>query len=295
MALDCLGSFQTYCKDPHRLWIFDDGSLTEPDKDQLKNHLGDFRFVSREEADDAAADQLANHPNITRYRSHAAVALKVTDIPLFFPDGFAFTDSDVLLTRPIHGFAIPRHHQWDARFMQDEGEAYCFPPYRRGITSPANVRLVPRLNAGFFQLNAGFFDRDYADWVIGKVLDDQYPSWFLDQTTLAALASRNNAARFNPEQVRVPPEITDDTTDIPAVVHFIGSYRDPFKSPLYRRKLASHSRPAEEAPTELQTAPFTRDSLLHAVSFALLRRFRLRFGHPGSPKRYHQYEPVPTG
>ena len=68
MALKCLASLVRSSRESVELVIHDDGSLTGPDLDALREKLPVAAVVTRAEADERMRSLLARHPACARFR-----------------------------------------------------------------------------------------------------------------------------------------------------------------------------------------------------------------------------------
>lgn len=283
MALECLGSFKEFCRDPHHLWVFDDGSLEAGDIERLREGLGEFRYVPRQEADDRTSTPLRGLPHLRSYRLQGALAYKLTDIPFFFPEGFTFVDSDILFTRSFKGVVKRLDCSFSNRFMEDEDDDYSIPAYRRGWASPRGIRLVPRINSGLFDVTKDFYEPSFVDWFVKYVLAADYHPWFLEQTTYSALAARASSAYFDQRQVRLPCHAR--LGYVPVAIHFMTTYRHLLFDRHYRAMLAGIHETTTDSIERVRVSRCPSDSFSAAVLRAILKRYRRRFRYPGSPPR----------
>lgn len=68
MALWCVKSLLHYAKRKYRVVLHDDGSLTDRDAENLRQHLINSRIIRRSEADELMREKLGHLPNCSQYR-----------------------------------------------------------------------------------------------------------------------------------------------------------------------------------------------------------------------------------
>jgi hypothetical protein len=202
MALACLGSLLASSSTPLSLHIHDDGSLTDADRERLRQGLPDCIVVLPENADDAVLPELARYPECSAFRKKSALARKLLDVPLISTEPFVFCDSDVLWQRPFEGlFELP-----DATtkvvFMRDHQEAYALRPWN--LMGRRAVQVPRRVNTGLMLASPAVLDLDFLEWLLALRLPSfsRFPLW-TEQTCWAALGRRAGCRMWDPAQIRV--------------------------------------------------------------------------------------------
>ena len=210
MAVDCLGSAQTSCREPLRFRIHDDGSLGSAELDRLTEGLaGEVEFVSRSKADERMAERLSAYPALTRLRGYYPVALKLLDAPLWdeAADEFRFLDSDILFLRPVSDVFSPVVGS-DAIFMRDRESNYSLRSWQLAISG--GLRLPRKVNSGIIRCRRSAYDLDFLNWFVSRKIHCAIP-WVVEQTAWAAMGFRaaGGCRVLDPERVRVVREHED--------------------------------------------------------------------------------------
>lgn len=207
MAVDCLGSLVRHCDAELRLLIHDDGSLTAEDSDRL-SELGSVRIVTREEADDRMASELARFPAARSLRSEMPLALKLLDTVAFHPGpNYAFVDSDVLFIRPCRNPFLFDDESTRAIFMDDRENCYCFRSWQ--LLAERRIRLPARVNTGLVVCRKDAYDLEAIEWFLSRRSCRSIPG-MREQTAWAFLGQRVGCRKFDPRHARIMREDEGD-------------------------------------------------------------------------------------
>ena len=221
LATRCLSSLLTYSREPLRLSLHDDGSLTDTDIETLTASLPGARVIRRREADDLMADTLRRHPTCAAFRGRNPFGLKLLDAPLT-TDGpvLRYCDTDVLFFRPFQQlFELP--DDVDAVFMTDTHDAYTL---RSWQLLAHRLRLVSRSNAGLMCFRMSRFDLDRVEWFL-KQITPSHLRHFAEQTAWALLAAPLVTRQWDNAQVRFIVRGVPRPAGLVAG-HYIGPFRD---------------------------------------------------------------------
>lgn len=263
MALDCLGSLAAYCVEPLRFRIHDDGTLTAEGRERLGKRLGAVSFLSRAEADERLAGEIARRPALARFRSTNPLALKLIDVPLLAEgDGLFYCDSDVLFRRPFRGLFRATA---EALFMSDVDHAYSVRSWQ--LLVHRRLRLPRRVNTGIVCFPRARYDLDLVDWYLAQP-GFQHPSVWAEQTAWALLGARAGCRRIDPQQALLP--VAGWERHDPVAVHFVSPLRH-----LLAGELAVARNRHGEAPEEIRTTSAGRLRFFH-LAMAELRRWLSR-------------------
>ena len=125
VALICLKSLIDHSRELVEVAIFDDGTLNERDKDQLRDIGSGTTIVGAREADEKSLSILERYPACLKYRQSNLFGRKTLDMPLAAQGNFYYMDSDIYFLRPFRGLFDLDESCADALFMRDIKEAYC--------------------------------------------------------------------------------------------------------------------------------------------------------------------------
>ena len=225
LGILCLGSLSRFSADPVQIVLHDDGSLTPEDRSKLVDALPNFILISREEADAVILPLLRNYPHCSAFRMRNPTALKLIDAAHFAQGDIIIVDTDVLFLRP---FKSAFHWPSDAVqsvFLNDYLESFCLRPWQtRGLT------IRSRYNSGLMMIRRRHFDLMTMERLVETIetnpgfINNTSYQWFLEQTCWAAIASRIEARRWNPQQMRViDPQAKYDERLVAG--HFVSSVR----------------------------------------------------------------------
>jgi hypothetical protein len=264
MALLCLGSLLARSRQPLRLCLHDDGTLTAADLERLAAALGGPVVVSRREADERLAGLLADRPAARAFRLANPLGLKLLDVPLLAAgEELAYCDSDVLFLRPFGRlFELPPGA--GALFMSDPQNAYSVRSWH--LLREPRLRLAAHVNSGIIVFRTGRFDLDLAEWFLGRPQYRFAPVW-VEQTCWALLAQPAGCWLLDPEAVSIP---------VPGRPAAAGQVALHFVSPV-RGLLASFAQPqgtAFQSPVELKSFPAPRLSAPSLAVTEVRRRWR---------------------
>src|ERR1039458_6188585 len=123
-AKPCLRSLVTFCQDPIRLVIHDDGSLTQASVELLSTAFPDSILVPRRLADAEMAAALAHFPNMAEARIHLPHVLKLSDVTLTHRESeiVRYVDTDVLFQRRFRGLFPVSDQTTSGAFMMRSEE-----------------------------------------------------------------------------------------------------------------------------------------------------------------------------
>ena len=204
MALRCFASLARFNREPFRLRIHDDGTLTEEDRGRLRDAVpGGVSVVSRREADEAMTARLEKYPVCLRYRQSQVMSLKLFDIALFEPGPMHYCDSDILFLRPFSGFSAPlAAARPPLVLMRDLFNTYSG-GWRR-LLARDRVPLADRINAGLILLDPARLDLDFVEWFMQQPVALETPH-FADQTIWSALVQRDGGFVLDEERFVFAP------------------------------------------------------------------------------------------
>ena len=203
MAERCLASLVRFNREPFRLRLHDDGTLTDEDRDRLRAVVPDVGFIDRREADAAMSERLARYPACLRYRQTQTMALKLFDVALLEPGHLHYCDCDILFLRPFVGFSTPlAAANPPVVLMHDLFNTYSG-GWRR-LLERGRVPLADRINAGVTLLDPARFDLDFVEWFMGRPEATDMPH-FAEQTTWSALVQRDGGYVLDRRAFGFPP------------------------------------------------------------------------------------------
>jgi hypothetical protein len=225
-SLTCLPTLLRYSKDPVRLVIHEDGTLTEQSRDTLRAAIAGVEFVSRALADEEVSERLKKHPRCRAARTANIMFLKMFDVALLEPAELAYCDSDILFLRPFTGLFGARDSRFGALFMADAKNAYAVRPWH--LWPLGRLRLAARANAGLMRVASGVMDLDFVEWLIGRM--SQSPVWarrsyWDEQTCWSALAQRAGCGLWDARRVVMASADMAVFTPDAVAVHFVATYR----------------------------------------------------------------------
>lgn len=229
----CLGSLLKYCKDPIRLTIHDDGTLTPSDLDKLSHYLANPNFISREIADKKVLPLLEKFPACIKYREQNALGLKLFDVSLLQSSDspLYFLDSDVLFFRPFR--LPPQIEKNSAIFMQDSQQAFSLLPW--DIKPFGSIEAIGKVNTGFITIWAENVDLNYIESILSnpRLSNSTFQKrrQWVEQTCWAALATQlSSTYLLNSNQVSIAAENMGAVTSDLVATHFVSTYRGKLKS-----------------------------------------------------------------
>jgi len=258
-ALLCLNSLLRCARQPLRLVLHDDGSLTDEDADRLQECLGAGAagaptLIRRAEADARMAEVLRGRPASLRYRDRHLLALKLLDA-FHLNDAsetFCYCDSDILFLQPFTGLFEPAAPA--AVFASDISDAYSI---RYGLLAEPGLLLPRRLNTGVFRIRRACYDPDLVEWFVSKPRH-LAKLYFAEQTCWALLAFRAGGELISGEQISVVrPGVGADAGRI--ALHYAGRSKFGLSAATAPRG-GSGDAPNAQPPAVIQTAPMRRCS-----------------------------------
>lgn len=196
MALWSLKSFSRFAELRPRIFVHDDGSLTDEDEATLCAQVSNSTVIRRAEADRRVDAWLQRHPNCRRMRQERAFfcALKLFDPWCYAPhDVLLFLDGDVLFfKRPRE--LLEHADQGTACFGSDYQDAYAVSPST--LRERLGIDVLPHVNAGLMVLS-----RKHFDLAVAERYFEAFPSPVTnrhEQTIYALLHSLAGATRLGP-------------------------------------------------------------------------------------------------
>jgi hypothetical protein len=225
LGILCLGSLSRFSADPVQIVLHDDGSLTPEDRSKLVDALPNVILISREEADAVILPLLRNYPRCSAFRTRNPTALKLIDAAYFAQSDIIVVDTDVLFLRPFKSAFHWPSSAVQSVFLHDYFESFCLRPWQtRGLT------IRSRYNSGLMMIRRRHFDLMTMERLVETIetnpgfINNTSYQWFLEQTCWAAIASRIEARRWNPQQMRViNPQAKYDERLVAG--HFVSSVR----------------------------------------------------------------------
>ena len=182
-AMWCFKTYYIYNRVNYNLCMYDDGSLTEESKDLFKKHFIGCRIISKEEADNKAADVLKHFPYCKKVRD---METNVSHRKLF--DYFNHTNLGYIITFDSDMIWYDKSRQIED-YLKDKipfyvGGGWGYLNYIRDVSylNLKKFRPVGNLNAGLLGCltDNSFYDLEF----IEKFLKTLYeaPSHFFDST-----------------------------------------------------------------------------------------------------------------
>jgi len=202
-AVPCLRSLLTFCQDPIRLVIHDDGSLTQASVELLTTAFPDSILVPRRVADAEMADKLAHFPHMAEARIQLPHVLKLSDVTLTHQESAVtrYVDTDVLFQRRFRGLFPVSDQSTSGAFLMDSANSFGAHP--RDFWPLGPLRLVRHLNSGLFWIRRDRIDYQRMEYLFkrwGPHRIRRYHGWF-EQTVWADQAWRARCALFDPAQL----------------------------------------------------------------------------------------------
>lgn len=224
MSLQCLASLHRCHRPACGFRLYDDGTLTDADRERLHAALDPVTFVRRSDIDAEIEERLARHPACRAYRREQVYAAKLLDVPLHSDGSFVFCDSDILFLRPFTGFERVRALCPRPVFMQDIWDSYAMRYWE--LLNPFRLRLVQRLNSGVMILDTAHLDLDFLEWFLNRPRPAHFSHF--EQTFWSALIRRDGGKLLAPEQVGYPPSGGQSGAESAVAWHFVGPLRKGF-------------------------------------------------------------------
>jgi len=208
-------------REPIHLRLFDDGSLTDDDEEELRASLDLPKDgVLRAPASPTA---LQAYPQLLRVREQFVMCRKLFDLPMYCEEPVLILDTDVLFLRPFEGLAEAALKH-DFVCMRDQQSAYSPSMLARIGLRLRGDSLISHANAGVLLVNPKRLDLERLNAFFSEPDHLRYPA-LVEQTAWALLgASANSPAYWRPEAVAFPPQ--DLFPDDNAIAwHFAADYR----------------------------------------------------------------------
>lgn len=224
MALKSFGSLRRCHRPTFEFCLYDDGTLTATDRDQLSAALAPVSFVARTDLDTMMDARLERYPACRAYRYEQIYSAKLLDVPLHSDGPCVFCDSDILFLRPFTGFERVRLACPEPIFTQDIWNTYAIAP--RDFLNPWRTRLVERLNSGVMILHTSQLDLDFLEWFLSRPRPAQFSHF--EQTYWSALVHRDGGKFLAPEQFAYPPYSRQSAPGTAVAWHFVGTFRSEF-------------------------------------------------------------------
>ncbi|MEI6070428.1 MAG: hypothetical protein WCS31_01435 [Verrucomicrobiae bacterium] len=186
-----------------KLFIHEDGSVDARSRERIEARLPGVRFVTRQEADKAAAQLLKNHPACLRNRSRHNLFLKFFDPMAFAPgDKFLILDADLFFyRRPEFLLRWAEGPERACYYNRDVKEVYCLP--RETIEKVIGVRLWECFNSGLLCICREALDLDLGERLLSALETTAHHPQFFEQTLYALCASAFNRGGPLPEQYEI--------------------------------------------------------------------------------------------
>lgn len=263
-AAPCLASLLRCCRDPIRLRVHDDGTLTAEDQAALRGALG-AEVLTRAGADALVAGALAPFPATRAFRERNPLALKLVDVGLVGEDqeAIAYCDADILFLRPFAGLFVRRPER--PLFMRDGQDAYSVRPWQ--LLRRPGLRLAGRLNSGIVVFPRAAWRLETIEAVLA--LPGLRPPVWAEQTCWAALAAAGGARLLDPRRFAIArPGLPDAET---VAIHFVSPTRALMPAAL----AAAATGAADGGPAIVAaSAPAPRATPLSLALDAVRRRLR---------------------
>ena len=228
MALRSLASLARFHREPFRVCLHDDGTLTGEDREQLAAVAPGAAFIDRAEADAAVFARLERYPACLEYRRAETMALKLFDPALLSAGPVHYCDCDILFLRPFTGFsAALAGARPPLVFMRDLFNTYSL-SWRR-LLARGTVPLADRVNAGIMLLDPALLDLDFVEWFLRRPESNDLRG-FAEQTAWSALVRRVGGSLLDARAFTFPPFAGAlPRADRRAVAwHFVGPLRRKF-------------------------------------------------------------------
>jgi hypothetical protein len=192
MALWCLKSFSCLAELSPRIWIHDDGTLTETDVEVLREHLSRCTVISRGQSDQRMDEALEPYPYSRQMRQERGFpgALKLWDPWIYSTsDVIVLVDSDILFfQRPSELLDCAKKGK--ACFMPDYQDAYAVD--REEIGRYLHIEVLPKVNSGLLSLGREDYDLELIEKYFKLFSAPSTPFW-QEQTAYALLMTTSGA------------------------------------------------------------------------------------------------------
>jgi hypothetical protein len=270
-AAPCLRSLLTFCQEPIRLVIHDDGSLTPASVELLATSFPDAILVSRRSADAQMADALAQFPHMAQARIHLPHVIKLWDVALIDSEPtLCYVDADVLFQRRFRGLFPVSNPLVSGAFMMDSSN--CFGAHPGDFWPFGPLRLARRLNSGLFWIRRDQLDYERMEYLFkrwGPQRIRRYHGWF-EQTAWADQAWRSRCSMFDPTQLGTATSVGSLNSRLVGV-HYVTPARAMLKAAL--ELVSSPAGVAPEDIEEIRLLPSKPFGLMGAAGVAALSLF----------------------
>ena len=225
--IECLKSLISFCKDPIKLLVHSDGTLTSTDKDRLVSMLGTHTvaFSDTKKCKEITLDLLKGKPNCQMSRNNSLWGIEFFD-PLFVDNEEQFSfyiDADILFIQPFRGLFDKDVVKNGAVFLKDaQWDAYSMRPWHL-LGSKKKLQIVQGITTALVCWDKSVIDWDYLEWFLGKNEFHGLKEWILPSAQ-SGLAARCNARTISSSQVlNMYPnaKIQKNTFGL----HLLGSFR----------------------------------------------------------------------
>lgn len=212
----------------YRLFIHDDGTLTDHDIVYLERKLPNAKVLRRETADERAERELVSYPRILEYRRNQVMALKLVDVQLWATGlRAAYIDSDILFfSEPSELIAALSEEGWGNMFNRDIDD--CYVDTRRNIFQAMGVSPASKVNAGLWVADVDIINLDTVEkWLAEPVLRKRPYYYTLEQTLISMLAHKSSkgVSYFSKEYDVSYGKSVDGN----CVKHYVGKIRHGFE------------------------------------------------------------------
>lgn len=225
--IECLKSLIGFCKDPIKLLLHTDGSLTSNDKDRVLSMLGDntVSFSDAKKCKEATLDQLKGKPNCQMIRNNSLWGIEFFD-PLFVDNHEQYSfyiDADILFIKPFKGLFDKDVVKSGALFLKDaQWDAYSMRPWHL-LGSKKKLQIVQGITTALVCWDKSVIDWDYLEWFLGENQFHGLKEWILPsaQSGLAARCSARTIASSQVLNMYPNAKIKKNTFGL----HLLGSFR----------------------------------------------------------------------
>jgi hypothetical protein len=184
-------SLELFTKRRWRVFIHEDGTVSEVARLEIERRLPGVRFVSRPEADEKATEVFAHHPKSLAHRAQYNLFLKFADTLSFADrDRFLVLDSDVIFFKtPTEILEWVDTNSKTCLYNEDTREKFCIP--REHIEKIFHKNLLPRFNSGLVLMQKNAMDPVLAEKFFEAFDASAHAPKFFEQTLYALMASTN--------------------------------------------------------------------------------------------------------
>jgi hypothetical protein len=221
MSKICLSRLGVVWPERWRMAFWGDESMGDGEWAELREAFPDALFLPRAAVRDRIEAGLAAHPvSLAYYRTHP-FATKLLGMPLLYPEGFHYSDGDILVLRKMAAW-WPEHA---LPVVLDEPHVALSSQFKHWATH-LRVPLAKRVNAGMMRVPAGIWDLDRVEWFLTRSAPVRNLG-VLEQTAWAFLLAGREHVRFDQRTVWCYfaglPKRGES-----AAVHFIGGHKTEF-------------------------------------------------------------------